>query len=147
MVELLLPKQKVAGSSPVSRFLIGWRGTSSRGGQASGKGAVCNPPKAGKSAPLGSIVGKMVDYKHFVYVLVSEKDGKNYTGRTNCLERRLNQHNEGLVNSTRNRRPVVLVYKEEFYNKEQAISREKFLKSGQGRSFLKMKLDGAVPKW
>ena len=68
---------------------------------------------------------------------MSEKDRKLYTGYTNCLERRLKQHNEGLVKSTKNRRPLNLVYKEEFNNKKQAMEREVFFKSGQGRSLLK----------
>jgi putative endonuclease len=82
----------------------------------------------------------MGEYKHFVYVLKSERDGKLYTGRTSWLERRLKQHEDGLVKSTKNRRPLKLVYKEEFDNIEQAIAREKFFKSGQGRSFLSEKI-------
>ena len=77
------------------------------------------------------------EFKYFVYVLMSEKDKRLYTGYTNCLERRLKQHSEGLVKSTKNRRPLKLAYKEEFNDKKQAMEREDFFKSGRGRSQLK----------
>ncbi len=44
--------------------------------------------------------------------------------------RRLWEHAEGLVKSTRNRRPLKLVYKEEFATKKEAIARERYFKSG-----------------
>lgn len=50
----------------------------------------------------------------YVYVLRSIKDGKRYIGSTDNLNRRIRQHNEGLVLSTKNRRPLVLVYYQEF---------------------------------
>jgi putative endonuclease len=73
---------------------------------------------------------------YFVYVLRSEKDGKRYIGFTSNLERRINEHNSRLVKSTRFRRPLVLVYYEEFSEKSEAMKREKFFKSGRGREFL-----------
>lgn len=53
------------------------------------------------------------------------------------LERRLFEHNAGLVKSTRNRRPLEILYKEEFDNKSDALLREKELKSKKGKIFLK----------
>ena len=44
----------------------------------------------------------------YVYILKSLKDHKKYTGSTPDLERRINQHNEGHVQSTKNRRPFIL---------------------------------------
>lgn len=77
--------------------------------------------------------------KYFVYVLKSEKDRKNYTGITNDLMRRLDQHNRGSMAtpSTKNRGPFVLIYSEECHDRKSARTREKYLKSGSGREFLK----------
>ncbi len=74
---------------------------------------------------------------HFVYILRSLKDNKRYIGCTNDLQRRLFEHNAGLVNSTRNRKPLQLIYSEQFESKKDAMNREKFFKSGAGREFLK----------
>jgi len=74
---------------------------------------------------------------YFVYVLRSLKDHKRYIGSTDNLIRRVNEHNDGLVKSTKNRRPLILIYSEEFNTKSEALKREKFFKSGYGRSFLK----------
>ena len=42
----------------------------------------------------------------------------------------------GLVKSTKNRRPLELIYHEEFENKSDAFARESFFKSGKGREYL-----------
>ena len=72
-----------------------------------------------------------------MYVLQSQKDGKRYVGVTADPERRLGEHERGLVRSTRNRRPVRLIHKETYPTKEEALIRERFLKSGQGRQWLR----------
>ena len=74
---------------------------------------------------------------YIVYVLKSERDLKRYIGVTNNLEERFFEHQSGLVKSTKNRRPLRLVYTEEYENKSVALTREKFFKSGQGREYLK----------
>jgi len=66
----------------------------------------------------------------WMYVLKSNKDGKLYIGSTGNLERRLREHVQGLVKSTRNRRPLALVYEETFSTKEEAQNREKYFKGG-----------------
>jgi len=72
-----------------------------------------------------------------VYVLKSLKNGKRYVGYTSkSVEERLNEHNSGTDKWTRVNGPFRLVYKESYNNKTEAIIREKFLKSGQGRKFL-----------
>jgi len=73
----------------------------------------------------------------FIYVLKSSKDNNLYIGFTNNLDRRIKQHNFGKVKSTKHRAPFILFYKEEFQTKEEAVKREKHLKSGSGREFLK----------
>ena len=82
-----------------------------------------------------------------VYVLRSLKDVKLYIGYTNDLERRLKEHNAGKTESTRRRRPLELVYSEEYEDRDKAMHREKYFKSGLGREELKKILIGAVPKW
>ena len=75
--------------------------------------------------------------RYFVYVLRGIKDRKLYVGYSENLERRLKQHNAGETKSLFRRRPLVLIYKEGFKNELEARRRERFLKSGQGRKFLK----------
>jgi len=65
-----------------------------------------------------------------VYVLKSEKDNKLYIGSTNNLSRRILEHNQGNVHSTKNRRPLILVFTEHFPTKAEALKREHYFKSG-----------------
>ena len=74
---------------------------------------------------------------YYIYVLLSEKDGNFYTGYTNNLNNRINQHHKGYVTSTKNRRPLVLIYSESCLNQSDAIAREKYLKTGMGKRYLK----------
>jgi len=73
---------------------------------------------------------------NYIYVLKSKKDLKRYIGLTNNLESRISLHNNGKVESTKNRRPLELLYYEEIEVRAEAAKREKFLKSGKGREFL-----------
>jgi len=73
---------------------------------------------------------------YFVYILKTKKDNKRYIGFTNNLDRRINEHNSGLVKSTKNRKPLILIYTEEFERKTEAMAREKFFKTGKGRELL-----------
>jgi putative endonuclease len=73
----------------------------------------------------------------FVYILKSLKDNKRYIGFTSDLERRISEHNQGLVKSTKNRRPLVLIHTEIYSTKKEAEKKEKFYKSGSGRQTLK----------
>ncbi len=77
---------------------------------------------------------------YYVYVLKSKKDGLFYTGFTLDLERRLSEHNQGLQESTKDRVPFEIVYFEWSINKDDAIAREKYLKSGWGKRYLKGRL-------
>ena len=68
---------------------------------------------------------------YYTYVLQSEKDNKFYTGYTKNIELRFEQHNKGLVQSTKERRPLKLIYFEACLNQQDATHREKyFLESG-----------------
>ena len=66
----------------------------------------------------------------YTYVLQSEKDKKFYVGFTEDLKLRFEQHNKGYVESTKDRRPLELIYYEACLDREDAIRREKYLKSG-----------------
>ncbi|MBU1164106.1 GIY-YIG nuclease family protein [Patescibacteria group bacterium] len=77
---------------------------------------------------------------YYVYVLLSLKDNKFYTGYTNDLKNRKKQHDNGLVFSTKTRRPLQLIYYEVCYNKQDAKAREKYLKSGMGKRYINNRL-------
>ncbi len=64
----------------------------------------------------------------YMYILKSEKDKKLYFGYTNNLEKRIKEHNLGLVESTKPRIPVYLVYYEAYASKQDAVKREHNLK-------------------
>jgi putative endonuclease len=76
----------------------------------------------------------------YVYVLMSQCDGMFYTGSTRDLKRRLVEHSEGKVISTADRRPLKLVYYEACANEKDAMAREKYLKTGMGKRFIKNRL-------
>lgn len=77
---------------------------------------------------------------HYTYLLVSLVDKKYYTGCTQDLKVRFEQHQNGKVKSTKHRRPFKLVYYEACLNKNDAYRREKYLKTYLGKMFLKNRL-------
>jgi len=77
---------------------------------------------------------------YYTYVIQSEKDGRFYTGFTKDLRHRLNEHNSGKVTSTKNRCPFSLIYYEACLNEQDATAREKYLKTGMGKRYLKNRL-------
>ncbi len=73
-----------------------------------------------------------------VYILYSQSFKKTYVGFTSNLEERLKAHNElSKKGWTIKYRPWVIIYKEKFPSKALAMAREKELKSGKGRDFIK----------
>jgi putative endonuclease len=77
---------------------------------------------------------------YYTYILKSEKDGNFYTGYTKDLNIRLLEHNDGKVVSTKERRPLKLIYWEGCLNQQDATRREKYLKSGNGKIYLRNRL-------
>jgi len=77
---------------------------------------------------------------YFTYALLSQKDRSLYIGFTDDLKLRLEKHKNGLVVATKHRRPLKLVYYEACLNKDKAIKREKYFKTGFGRRFLKNRI-------
>lgn len=74
---------------------------------------------------------------YFVYVLKSEIAEKSYVGFSSDINRRLWEHNNGKSAYTSRYMPWKIIYFEEFTTAIEASSREKFLKSRSGRTFLK----------
>ena len=77
---------------------------------------------------------------YYVYVLRSLKDAKFYIGYTTDLRKRLQEHQEGLVASTRPRAPFELIFFEAYRNKYDAVRREKCLKTSKGKNTLRQML-------
>ena len=73
----------------------------------------------------------------YTYVLRSNIDSNFYIGWTNDLKKRIKKHNKGEVTATKHRRPLTLVYYEACLLEKKAIEREKQLKTGFGRAYLK----------
>jgi putative endonuclease len=81
-----------------------------------------------------------MDKFYYVYVLLSEKDHKFYIGITSDIKKRLEEHNSGKVSTTRNRRPLKLIYWEGCLNQQDAAKREKYLKTTWGKRYIKSRL-------
>ena len=78
---------------------------------------------------------------YYVYVIQSNKDSRFYTGFTVDLRKRLKEHNEGkYISWTKGRGPFDLIYYEACKNKEDTRQREKYLKTGRGKRFIKERL-------
>jgi putative endonuclease len=76
----------------------------------------------------------------YTYIIKSKKDDKWYTGYTQNLRKRFSDHNNGLSTWTKGRGPFTIIYYEACINKEDARSRELFLKTGMGKRYVKNRL-------
>ncbi len=74
---------------------------------------------------------------YYVYVLRSVEFGRFYVGLTDNVERRLKEHNSGKTSSTRFYAPRILLFVEKFDTRPEAREREKYLKAGSGKEFIK----------
>jgi putative endonuclease len=77
---------------------------------------------------------------YYTYVLRSDKDSGFYIGFTKDLKLRFEQHTRGQVNSTKDRRPLMLIYYEACLSQEDATKREKYLKTYNGKRYLHNRL-------
>ncbi|MEE9466086.1 MAG: GIY-YIG nuclease family protein, partial [Candidatus Neomarinimicrobiota bacterium] len=84
--------------------------------------------------------------KYFVYILQSESDSGYYIGFTSSLERRIWEHNSGKTRSLKHRRPLRLVYFEEYSSKSEAKAREQQIKSWKGGAAFRQLLDASSPR-
>ena len=76
----------------------------------------------------------------YVYILKSKKYKWFYVGITNDLQNRFKMHNSGKVESTKKLKPFILIYYEAHHNRYDAAKREKFLKTGLGKDWIKRTL-------
>ncbi len=83
----------------------------------------------------------------YVYVLQSETDAGWYIGFSTDLRRRLKEHQAGKSFATSYRGPWRLIYYEAYLEEADALGREKYLKSGGGRRFLKAQLKHHLKKF
>jgi putative endonuclease len=90
-----------------------------------------------RNLPAGRQVGRRMTSKYFVYAIKSLSRNYIYVGLTDDVERRFLEHNAGHNRSTRAYRPFRLLYSEETQGRQSARKREKYLKSGVGKEFLK----------
>lgn len=78
---------------------------------------------------------------YYTYVLKSLKNGRLYTGSTEDLKQRVEEHNKGVGGKfTRDNRPYKLIFYEAFLAKVDAVKQEKFYKTGYGKEVLKEKI-------
>src|ERR1700720_4734770 len=83
----------------------------------------------------------------YVYVLQSKSDRGLYIGFSKNLKQRLATHRLGQAFATSFRRPWKLIYYEAYLEEADALGREKYLKSGGGRRFLRAQLKHHLQKY
>ena len=76
----------------------------------------------------------------YVYVLHSIPEGGLYIGYSTDLKKRISEHRRGACFATRHRGPGKLIYYEAYIEREDAKQRERYLKNGSGRRFLRTQL-------
>jgi putative endonuclease len=78
---------------------------------------------------------------YYVYILQSLTTGETYVGQTSDIDRRIAEHNDinyrGTLHTKRRKGPWKLIYFEEYGNRSEAMKREKELKTGKGRDWIK----------
>jgi len=78
---------------------------------------------------------------YYVYLLENQHDKGWYIGMTSNLKRRLEEHNSGTGGrTTKLKKHWKPIYFEDYLNKQDAVGRERLLKSGSGRKYLKKQL-------
>ncbi len=73
----------------------------------------------------------------YVYALKSTTRNYIYVGMTADINDRLKRHNSGYEKTTRSYRPFDLIYLEQFESRKEARVKEKYLKSGVGKEYLR----------
>ncbi len=82
---------------------------------------------------------------YYFYILKSEVDKKLYFDFTNDLNKRFQEHQNGLSQSTKTRRPFVLVYYESYRSKSDAMNREmQIKKNGKALGQLKRRIIASI---
>jgi len=76
----------------------------------------------------------------YVYVLQSDLDKKFYTGITQDLMKRVEEHNSGISRATKTRVPLKLIYFEFCLHHKDAMKREKYLTLTWGKRYIKNRI-------
>lgn len=79
-------------------------------------------------------------FYYYTYLLQSQKSGRWYIGYTQDLRKRFQEHQKNQAGWTKGRGPFNLIYYEACIDINDAIAREKYLKTGMGRRYLKNRL-------
>ena len=77
---------------------------------------------------------------YYTYVLQSEVDHQFYVGYSKDLKLRFERHNNGHIESTKDRRPLKLIYYEACLDRADATKREKYFKTHHGKMYLGKRL-------
>ena len=93
-----------------------------------------------------SQVGKTRYMYYFVYILKNLEKDKYYIGQTENIEDRLKRHNTDRSSFTKNKGQWILVYKESYNTRSEAIKREKYIKSQKSRKFIESLIHRGVEK-
>ena len=96
----------------------------------------------GWSRHAGNADGGLEMKLYYVYVLKSLEKNRHYIGCTTDLDRRISEHNDGKVRSTKAYRPWKIVYFEKYDDVGKAFKREKEIKSFKGGLKLKKLMEG-----
>jgi putative endonuclease len=102
-----------------------------------------DPPAGGLLSRRANKLGNM---KYYCYAIFNSERNKIYIGQTGKLKERLERHNGKLKNksksfTSKNSGEWKLIYQEEVFSREEAIKREKQLKSFKGREFIRNLID------
>ena len=76
---------------------------------------------------------------YYVYILLLSNK-RLYTGSTSNLVERVDKHKKGYVISTKGKEPLKLIHYEAYLNKKDALRREKYLKTTEGKRFLRQQI-------
>jgi len=86
------------------------------------------------------VVDPVRSFMWYVYILLSKSKGRLYIGSTKDIRKRILTHNSGKNRSTKYGLPWKLIYCEISLNKDDSRAREKYLKSGMGRRYIRNRL-------
>ncbi len=82
----------------------------------------------------------------YVYILQSEIKNRLYIGRTADLRRRYKEHNAGQSASTKSHTPWRLIFYEAYFDRQDAVRRERYLKTTQGHQAIRRMLQSYLDK-
>ncbi len=103
-----------------------------------------NMPAHSYAVAGGLLAGSDRHGMWYVYVLYDTHRDRFYIGMTRDLRRRLHEHAGGATHTTARMSDLILLYYEACTSKEDAGARERQLKTGFGRGYLRRRLHNAL---